>query len=84
MFSGNFVEFAPVTLVPFEPKLIDFSQLSVKQIEWYNSYNEVVKEKVLPKLEDLGDIRAYNWASSRLKYVSPSQSNDVQKWRSEL
>ena len=45
-FSGDFVEFEAVTLVPFEPKLIDFGLMSVKQIEWLNTYNELIVNKV--------------------------------------
>ena len=43
---GDFVQFEPVTLVPFEPKLIDFGLMSVKQIEWLNTYNEIIVNKV--------------------------------------
>ena len=44
--SGDFIEFEAVTLVPFEPKLIDFGLMSVKQIEWLNTYNELIVNKV--------------------------------------
>ena len=32
--------------MPFEPKLIDFGLMSVKQIEWLNTYNELIVNKV--------------------------------------
>ena len=32
--------------MPFEPKLIDFGLMSVKQIEWMNTYNELIVNKV--------------------------------------
>ena len=38
-----------ITLVPFEPKLIDFELMNREQIEWYNQYNEKIKEKVCKK-----------------------------------
>ena len=43
---GKFVKFEPVTLVPFEPKLINFEMMSPEQIEWYNNYNKLTIEKV--------------------------------------
>ena len=46
---GDFIKFEPVTLVPFEPKLIDFSLMNIRQIEWYNEYNALIREKVGPR-----------------------------------
>ena len=46
---GNFIKFEPVTLVPFEPKLINFSLLTPEQIEWLNEYNAIIREKVGPR-----------------------------------
>ena len=43
---GNFIKFEPVTLVPFEPKLIRFEKLTPEQIDWYNRYNELVIDQV--------------------------------------
>ena len=43
---GKFIKFEPVTLVPFEPKLIKFELMSPEQIEWYNNYNKVITEQV--------------------------------------
>jgi hypothetical protein len=40
-----------VTLVPFEPKLIDFGMMSPPQIEWFNSYNRKIREKVATLLK---------------------------------
>ena len=46
---GSFIKFEPVTLVPFEPKLINFSLLTPEQIEWLNEYNAIIREKVGPR-----------------------------------
>jgi len=80
---GDFVKFEPVTLVPFEPKLIDFSLMTVKQIEWFNTYNEVIVNKVRPQI-DSNDLRTLIWIDQRTKFVSPALSNEVQKWKSEV
>jgi Xaa-Pro aminopeptidase len=47
---GNFIQFEPVTLVPFEPKLINFSRLSRDQMDWLNMYNAEVLDKVGSRL----------------------------------
>ena len=80
---GDFVKFEPVTLVPFEPKLIDFSLMTVKQIEWFNTYNELIVNKVRPQI-DSNDLRTLIWIDQRTKFVSPALSNEVQKWQSEV
>lgn len=46
---GNFIKFEAVTLVPFEPKLINFSLMSPEQIDWYNVYNQIIRDKVGPR-----------------------------------
>ena len=43
---GDFIKFEPVTLVPFELKLINFSMLSPEQIDWYNEYNVKIRDLV--------------------------------------
>jgi hypothetical protein len=43
---GKFIQFEPVTLVPFEPKLIDVSKLSREQVDWLNQYNSLVLSSV--------------------------------------
>lgn len=48
---GEFLRFEPVTLVPFEPKLIDYGLMSPAQIQWLNSYNELIREKICPLLK---------------------------------
>ena len=46
---GDFIKYEAVTLVPFEPKLINFTQLRPDQIDWYNQYNAAVRDKVGPR-----------------------------------
>jgi hypothetical protein len=49
--SGDFVRFEPVTLIPFETKLIDFGMMSTAQIEWFNDYNVKIREEVATVLQ---------------------------------
>jgi len=72
---GNFISFRPVTLVPFEPKLIRYSKLSPEQIDWLNSYNEQIKADVVPRLEQAGDQLGLDWTRTRTEYVSPRLSH---------
>lgn len=52
----NYLEFDPVSYVPFEPRLIDFSLFSRKQISYYNWYIERVREEIgrNPRLDSRG------------------------------
>jgi len=68
---GNFLRFEVVTLVPFEPKLIDFGMMSPPQIEWLNGYNEHIRKSVSSVLKNKGRDRAYQWTMSRTEYVDP-------------
>ncbi len=43
--TGGFLTLDPVTLVPFEPKLIDFGMMTDAQIQWYNEYNARILEE---------------------------------------
>ena len=78
---GEFVRFEPVTLVPFEPKLIDFELMSTKQIEYFNFYNEKIINEVLPLVENKS---TREWIEIRTKYVTPAKSYEVQKWTNEI
>ena len=81
---GDFVGFAPVTLVPFEPALIDFSLMSPEQIEWYNEYNSVIVREISPHFSELGRQDVVDWISEKTAHVDPGVSGSVQKWRKEL
>jgi len=71
---GKFIKFEPVTLVPFEPKLIKFELMSPEQIEWYNNYNKVITEQVGMRLLEAGKQEAFDWIEARTKFVSPAES----------
>ena len=81
---GEFVGFEPVTLVPFEPALIDFSLMSPEQIEWYNEYNSRIVREISPHFSELGRYDVLDWIAEKTARVSPAKSGSVQKWRDEL
>jgi len=72
---GDFISFRPVTLVPFEPKLIRYSKLSPEQIEWLNGYNQQIMTDVAPRLEQSGDQVGLSWTTARTQWVSPRLSH---------
>ncbi|KAJ8026930.1 Xaa-Pro aminopeptidase 2 [Holothuria leucospilota] len=52
----TYLEFEVVSLIPFEPKLIDFSLLTRRQIEFYNNYMDRIRKEIgaNPKLDRRG------------------------------
>ncbi|XP_072178638.1 xaa-Pro aminopeptidase 1-like [Diadema setosum] len=60
----QYLEFEMMSYVPFEPRLIKFEYLTRKQIDWYNSYNELVREKLEGKLS----ASAREWMLSRTRF----------------
>ena len=54
---GDFLGFEPVCLVPFEPKLIDYTMLNNEQVDWLNRYNRMVRERVGKELKAQGKDR---------------------------
>ncbi|XP_071818735.1 xaa-Pro aminopeptidase 1-like [Apostichopus japonicus] len=65
----NYLEFEPVSFIPFEPRLIDFSLFSRKQINFYNAYATSVREEIgrNPKLDSRGR-EWLNWKTFHVKY----------------
>ena len=45
------LKFEPLTLVPFDRKLINKSLLTVEEINWINAYHKKVETEILPLLE---------------------------------
>ncbi|KAG7213138.1 hypothetical protein KM043_002453 [Ampulex compressa] len=50
--GGQFLEFRDITLVPYEPKLIDVSLLTPSHIQWLNNYNERIRKEVGRELKE--------------------------------
>ena len=66
---GPFLGFEAVCLMPFEPKLIDFSLLNKEQIKWLNEYNQRIKEKVGGELKKEGEMDGYLLMMKRVKEI---------------
>ncbi|XP_038048036.1 xaa-Pro aminopeptidase 1-like isoform X1 [Patiria miniata] len=46
-FEGyQYMTFKMISLVPYEPSLIDFGMFNNKQLEYYNTYNKMVRDKI--------------------------------------
>ena len=50
-FMSPMLKFEPLTLVPFDRKLINKSLLTVEEINWINAYHKKVETEILPLLE---------------------------------
>ena len=49
---GQFMEFEPLTFVPFDLDGIDPGMMTDDEIEWLNSYHQDVYDKIAPRIED--------------------------------
>ncbi|CAK9795545.1 Xaa-Pro aminopeptidase 1 [Anthophora quadrimaculata] len=59
--SEIFLKFRDVTLVPYEPKLIDISMLTPSHIRWLNNYNRRIRDEVGPELKKRLKMDAFDW-----------------------
>ncbi|KAG7156581.1 Xaa-Pro aminopeptidase 1-like 1 [Homarus americanus] len=64
-FDKRSLGFEAVTLVPFEPKLINITMLTGKQCHWLNSYHARVRDVVGGELMTQGRTRGYEWLISK-------------------
>lgn len=75
-FPGTqFLTFEHITLVPYEPHLIDFDLLSDRQIEYLNDYNKKVRDHVGPELKKQGKSEAYDWMMKKTEPVSNAKTS---------
>lgn len=59
-----------MSLVPYDLKLIDQSQLNKKEINQINWYSKKVKEEMLPRLEKVNDTQGINWLNDNTKQIN--------------
>ncbi|XP_025988005.1 xaa-Pro aminopeptidase ApepP isoform X2 [Solenopsis invicta] len=60
--SGQrFLKFRDVTLVPYEPKLIDINMLTPLHRRWLNNYNKRIREEVGAELKKNLKMKAFYW-----------------------
>lgn len=67
--SKAFLAFKPVTLVPYEPELIDVDRLTPPQRRWLNDYNAQIRHKVGAELKRQRNMRAFHWMMSKTGYI---------------
>lgn len=68
--SGErFLAFRDVTLIPFEPKLIDGSLLSAREKRWLNEYNARIRQQVGAELKRRSRQHAFFWMMNKTKHV---------------
>ena len=70
-----------MTLVPYEPKLIDFTAMNPDQIVWFNDFNAKVLNIVGTHFADIGRDDVHDWVASKTQYVNPGLSKWVQEWK---
>lgn len=65
----HFLAFQAVTLVPYEPKLIDGSMLSSDEKRMLNKYNAKIRKEVGDELKKLGNMKAFYWMMNKTRHV---------------
>ncbi|XP_062613274.1 LOW QUALITY PROTEIN: xaa-Pro aminopeptidase 1-like [Saccostrea cucullata] len=71
--DSKFLGFETITLVPFEPNLIQYDMLSGDQIEWINAFHKKVQATIGPLLMN-NDRQAYDWLVRRTKAITRQTS----------
>ncbi|XP_055678193.1 uncharacterized protein LOC129786952 [Lutzomyia longipalpis] len=65
----KFYAFRDVTLVPFEPKLIDRTMLSSQEKRWLNEYNARIRNLVGAELKRQTKMQAFYWMMNKTKHI---------------
>ncbi|XP_034485261.1 probable Xaa-Pro aminopeptidase P [Drosophila innubila] len=65
----HFLAFQAVTLVPYEPKLIDGSMLSSDEKRMLNKYNAKIRKEVGDELKKLGNMKAFYWMMNKTRHI---------------
>lgn len=66
----RFLGLKPVTLVPFEPNLINYSLLSSDHVKYLNYYNRLCSDIIGPELVRLGKYDAISWLRNRTMHIN--------------
>ena len=64
---GSFLKFEPLTLCPYDRRLIIWDMLTDEELGWIDEYNERVREVILPLLKDDGEREWLLSATERCK-----------------
>ncbi|XP_016961280.1 xaa-Pro aminopeptidase 2 [Drosophila biarmipes] len=65
----RFLAFQDVTMVPYEPKLIDHTLLSAAEKRLLNEYNAKIRINVGDELKRLGNMRAFYWMMNKTRHI---------------
>ncbi|KAH0568130.1 hypothetical protein KQX54_018725 [Cotesia glomerata] len=71
----RFLKFRDVTLIPYEPKLIDTSMLSSAHRRWLNNYNSRIRNEVGPELKKHLRMVGFKWMMKKTRSIP--ESGDV-------
>nr|XP_012217793.1 PREDICTED: xaa-Pro aminopeptidase 1 isoform X1 [Linepithema humile] len=75
--ARKFLKFRDVTLVPYEPKLIDIDMLTPLHRRWLNNYNKRIRKEVGTELKKRLKMKAFYWMM--LKTASIPETNSGSK-----
>ncbi|BFF90822.1 xaa-Pro aminopeptidase 2 [Drosophila madeirensis] len=67
--GAHFLAFQDVTLVPYEPKLIDSTLLSAVEKRLLNDYNAKIRDEIGNELKRLGNMRAFYWMMNKTRHI---------------
>ncbi|KAM7362827.1 xaa-Pro aminopeptidase 2 [Cochliomyia hominivorax] len=67
--GAEFLAFHDVTLVPYEPKLIDSTLLSALEKRWLNEYNAKIRQYVGDELKRQGNMQAFYWMMNKTRHI---------------
>lgn len=65
--DGIYYKFETITYVPYDLRGIDKSLLTKEEISWFNFYNELVREKLLPLIK--GDKKLVRYLKKNTKKI---------------
>ncbi|XP_015431668.1 PREDICTED: xaa-Pro aminopeptidase 1-like [Dufourea novaeangliae] len=74
--SETFLKFRDITLVPYEPKLIDTSMLNPSHRRWLNNYNRRIRDEVGPELKKRLKMNAFEWLLKKTATIPESSPVD--------
>ncbi|XP_069163625.1 uncharacterized protein [Procambarus clarkii] len=81
-FDKRSLGFEPVTLVPFEAKLINLTLLGDSQCEWLNSYHAQVRSVIGPELVRQGREEANDWLMRKTEPLNCPRSRQQPQYKS--
>ncbi|XP_017041184.1 xaa-Pro aminopeptidase 2 [Drosophila ficusphila] len=80
--GAHFLAFQDVTMVPYEPKLIDSTLLSAAEKRLLNEYNAKIRNDVGGELKRVGDMQGFHWMMTKTRHIREYLPED--EYRSAL